>query len=75
MAVHFPADVEMFSMVCIEDQNAAGGWLKRRKDLMRYANDKLERFAPVFGEFKATAEDPSIIQTMMELEQKIGREI
>lgn len=75
MAVHFPADVEIFSMVCIEDHNAAGGWLKRRPDLIKYANEKLERFVPHFGEFKATAEDPVIIQTMMELEQKIGREI
>ena len=75
MAVHHPADVEIFSMVCIEDHNAAGGWLKRRPDLIQYANDKLERFIPQFGEFKATAEDPVIIQTMMELEQKIGREI
>lgn len=75
MAVHHPADVEIFSMVCIEDQNAAGGWLKRRPDLIRYANEKLERFIPQFGEFKATAEDPVTIQTMMQLEQKIGREI
>lgn len=75
MAVHFPADVEMFSLVCIEDHNAAGGWLKRRPELIKYANEKLEKYTPQFGEFKATAEDPVIIQTMMELEQKIGREI
>lgn len=75
LAVHFPADVEIFSLVCIECHNATGGWLKRRPDLVRYANEKLERFIPLFGEFQATAEDPVIIQTMMELEQKIGREI
>lgn len=75
IAVHFPADIEMFSMVCIEDHNAAGGWLKNRPDLIRYANDKLEKYIPYYGEFIATAEDPVIIQTMMELEQKIGREI
>ena len=74
LAVHHPADLEIFSMVCIEDHNAAG-ILKRRKDLVLYANEKLERFIPVYGEFKATAEDPMIIQTMMELEQKLGREI
>ncbi len=75
LAVHFPADYELFSMVCIEDQNAAGGWLKRRPHLLKYANEKLERFIPQYGEFKATAEDPVTIQTMMDLEQKLGREI
>lgn len=75
IAVHFPADVEIFSMVCIDDHNAAGKWLRRRPDLIKYANEKLEKFIPYYGEFRATAEDPVIIQTMMELEQKLGREI
>ena len=75
MAVHYPADCEIFSLVCIEDHNAAGKFLKRRPDLIRYANDKLEKYIPVYGEFKATAEDPIIIQTMMDLEQKLGKEI
>ena len=74
MAVHHPADVNIFAMVCIGDHNAAGK-LRHRKDLLKYANDKLERFQPTYGDFKATAEDPLIIQTMMELEQKIGKEI
>jgi len=75
IAVNFPADIEMFSLVCIECHNAAGEWLKKRPDLIRYANEKLEDYIPLYGEFRATAEDPVIIQTMMELEQKIGREI
>jgi len=75
LAVHFPADYEIFSLVCIQDHNATGKWLKRRPDLIRYANEKLERYIPYFGEFIATAEDPVIIQTMMELEQKLGKEI
>jgi hypothetical protein len=74
LAVHFPADLEIFSLVCIDCHNAAG-MLKKRPDLVQYANDKLERFIPYYGEFKATAEDPLIIQTMMDLEQKLGREI
>lgn len=74
MAVHHPADLNIFSMVCVGDHNAAGK-LRHRKDLLKYANDKLERFQPIYGDFKATAEDPLIIQTMMELEQKIGQEI
>lgn len=74
LAVHYPADVELFSMVCVDNHNAAG-WLKRDKGALRYANEKLERYIPYFGEFRATAEDPIIIYTMMELEQKLGREI
>lgn len=75
LAVHFPADLEIFSLVCIDCHNATGRWLKNRPDLIRYANEKLEKFIPYYGEFRATAEDPVIIQTMMELEQKLGREI
>lgn len=74
LSVHYPADVEIFSMVCIDDHNA-GRWLKSNKKFLQYANDKLERYIPIYGEFKATAEDPIIIKTMMQLEQKIGREI
>lgn len=74
LAVHHPADVELFSMVCIDDHNAAG-WLRRDKKALQYANEKLERYIPFYGEFRATAEDPYIIYTMMQLEQKLGREI
>ncbi|MFH6944594.1 hypothetical protein [Flavobacterium sp. FlaQc-50] len=74
LAVHHPADVEMFAMVCVDDHNAAG-WLRRDKKALQYANDKLESFIPYYGEFRATAEDPIIIYTMMQLEQKLGREI
>ena len=74
LAVHYPADVEMFAMVCIDNHNAAG-WLRRDKKALQYANDKLQRYIPYYGEFRATAEDPIIIYTMMHLEQKIGRDI
>ncbi|HEX8575779.1 MAG TPA: hypothetical protein VF677_05755 [Flavobacterium sp.] len=74
LAVNHPASVEMFAIVCIEDHNAAG-WLKKDKKALQYANDKLEKYIPIYGEFRATAEDPYIIYTMMQLEQKIGREI
>ena len=74
LAALYPADVEIFSMVCIANHNA-NSWLRKNKDLLRYANDKLDRYTNIFGEFRATAEDPIIIRTMMELEQKIGREI
>lgn len=74
LAANYEADVDMFAMVCIDNHNAAG-WLRYNKKLLQYANDKLEKFIPKYGEFRATAEDPIIIQTMMNLEQKIGREI
>lgn len=74
LAANFKADVDIFAMVCIEDHNASG-WLRHNKKLLQYANEKLEKFIPLYGEFRATAEDPIIIQTMMDLEQKIGREI
>lgn len=74
LASNYKADVDMFAMVCIDNHNAAG-WLRYNKKLLQYANDKLEKFIPEYGEFRATAEDPIIIQTMMDLEQKIGRNI
>lgn len=74
LAFHYPADVELFAMVCIDDHNT-GRYFRQNKDLLKYANEKLERYIPVYGEFRATAEDPIIVKTMMDLEQKIGREI
>ena len=74
LAANYQADVDMFAMVCIDNHNASG-WLRYNKKLLQYANDKLEKFIPEYGEFRATAEDPLIIQTMMDLEQKIGRNI
>lgn len=74
LASNYVADVDIFAMVCIDNHNAAGS-LRFNKKWLQYANDKLSRYIPQFGEFRATAEDPIIIQTMIELEQKIGREI
>lgn len=78
IAVHYPADVELFAMVCANDHNINASARARGildESMMRYANDKLERFSPIYGEFKGTPEDPVIIRTMRDLEQKIGREI
>lgn len=74
LAVHYPADIELFSLVCLDDHNAAGS-LKRDRKLMQMVNDKLEAYQSTYGTFKATPEDPKTIKVMFNLEQKIGREI
>jgi hypothetical protein len=71
IAVHYPADYEIFSLVCINAPKA------RPKDgaIVRYVEGKLSRFVDRYGEFIATAEDDRTLQAMMDLEQFIGREI
>lgn len=71
MAIHYPADYEIFSLVCIDDVRC------KPKDpaLIEYANRKLSKFTDKYGEFIATAEDDSTIRCMMDLEQKIGKTI
>lgn len=71
IAVHYPADYEVFSLVCIDDKNC------KPKDTLinTYVNLKLEKFAPEYGEFIATAEDDKTLYAMMDLEQILGREI
>ena len=71
LAVHYPADYEVFSLVCIDYVNC------RLKDiaLINYVNMKLEKFQNKYGEFIASAEDDRTVKAMMDLEQYIGREI
>lgn len=72
MAVHYPADYEVFSLVCIDDIQC------KPKDpkIIQYVNDKLgEKYISQFGEFIATAEDDLTLYAMRDLEQLIGREI
>lgn len=71
IAVRYPADYEIFSLVCINEPKA------RPKDraVIDYVNGKIGRFDDEFGEFIATAEDDKTLKVMMDLEQMIGREI
>jgi hypothetical protein len=71
MAIHYPADYEIFSLVCIDDVRC------KPKDptLIEYGNKKLSKFTDKYGEFIATAEDDLTIRAMMDLEQKIGKNI
>lgn len=71
IAVHYPADYELFSLVCINDNESR----PKDKGLVDYINKKLEKFAPEFGEFIATAEDDKTLYVMRDLEQYLGREI
>jgi hypothetical protein len=75
LAVHYPADIDMFAAVCIDDHNANGGYWRKNKKLRQTIQDKFEKSCSYWPEFKATAEDPQTLITMLELEQKIGREI
>lgn len=65
IAVNYPADYNVFSLVRTQDQSS-----KFKDDKIRkLVEDKLQ--AP----FVSTAEDDTIIYTMLDLEQYIGREI
>lgn len=71
IAVHFPADYEVFSLVCIDDVNCK----PKDKALTDYVSIKLSGYCERYGEFIATAEDDRTIVAMMDLEQFIGRQI
>jgi hypothetical protein len=65
IAANYPADYDVFSLVRIEDSNCLFPDAKIRKEV----EDRIQ--AP----FIATAEDDTIIYTMLDLEQYIGRKI
>lgn len=71
IAANYPADVLLFSLVCVDDSRCASP----DPMLMRYANDKIAKYCASFGEVIGTAEDPVIFKTMFELEQFLGKEI
>lgn len=65
MAVHYPADHNVFSLVCIE----ADYCKPKDENLVRYVSDKIGR------EFIATAESDKTLYLMRDLEQLLGQEI
>ena len=65
MAVHYPADYNIFALVTIEDANCQPS----DKELIKYVSDKIGK------EFIATAEDDATLYAMRDLEQLIGKEI
>ncbi len=72
IAVHYPADLEIFALCCIDCHNAGKNIDKKMKQM---TNDKLQKYCSDMPEFVATSEDPKILKVMFDLEQKIGREI
>ena len=68
LSKHFPADIELFSLVRIEDKDNL--WMKGKDEKTRQlVSDKIGK------EFIGTAEMDDIIYTILDLEQFIGREI
>lgn len=68
IAKHFPADINIFSLVRIEDTDNL--WMKGRDEQTRQLiSDRLGK------EFIGTAEMDEIIYTILDLEQFIGQEI
>lgn len=72
IAVHYPADLDVFALCCIDCHNAGRAIDKK---MLQMVNDKLQRYCSQYPEFVATSEDPKILRTMFDLEQMIGREI
>jgi len=71
LAAKYPADYEVFSLVCVDDPACT----PKDKSLVQYVNAKLEKYASVYGEFIATAEDDKTLIVLRDLEQFLGKEI
>lgn len=71
MAELYPADVNVFAVVCIEDCPEH----KTDPAIIKYAKAKFERYCPNYPDFIATAEDDKTLVCVMELEQVLGKEI
>jgi len=65
MAVHYPADYEIFALVQIEDVKCK----PKDQSIVKYASEKLGK------DFIATAESDLTLYAMRDLEQLIGKEI
>tara|TARA_R110000772_G_C13190636_1_gene429012 strand:+ start:40 stop:912 length:873 start_codon:yes stop_codon:yes gene_type:complete len=65
VAANYPSEFLVFALVCIEDRACT----PKDKKLVQMVSDKIGK------EFIATAEDDTIIYTMLDLEQYLGRTI
>lgn len=65
MALNIPADANVFACVCVDDLKCA----PKDKAILGYCLEKMK------GRFIASAEHELTLKVMMELEQKIGKEI
>lgn len=73
LAMNYPSDYNIFSLVCIDDYNCSPKDVK----IIQAVNDKFEKYGYLekYGEFIATAEDDKILKVMFDLEQMLGHEI
>jgi hypothetical protein len=71
LAKHYPADYEIFSLVCNDDFKCA----HPDKKVMQLVNDKLQKYSSRFGECIGTPENYLTLNVILDLEQKIGKEI
>ena len=73
LAVHYPADYNIFSLVCIDDKKC----VPLDKKIVQSINDKFEKYGYIkkYGEFIATAEDDKTLKVMFDLEQMLGKQI
>ena len=65
IAANYPADYRVFSLVTIEDRRCT----PKDKKLVQIVSDRIGK------EFIATAEDDTILHTILDLEQYIGQRI
>jgi hypothetical protein len=65
MALHYPADYNLFSLITVDDVKL----IPLDKSIVKYASEKLN------AEFIATAESDMTIYAMRDLEQLLGKEI
>lgn len=65
IAANYPSDFLVFALVCIEDRNCT----PKDAGLVREVSDRIGR------EFIATAEDDTILHTVLDLEQYLGQKI
>ena len=65
MATHYPADYEIFALITIDDKNCS----PKDKAVIKFVSNKIGK------EFIATAESDLTLKVVIDLEQKIGKEI
>jgi len=71
IAVHYPADLNIFSCVCIDEPECA----PKDAAIKAYATEKLSSYTRQYGDFIASAESDETLRALMDLEQLIGKEI
>jgi len=73
MAIHYPADYNVFALVCIDDPKAS----HKDAKVTQMINDRLEKSGSLakYGEFIASAEFDETINVLLDLEDELGKEI